>query len=198
MEASKYYQSNQIKIIALTDNDWKVALWKCKEHIRLRLKQRTLSGAHSASNLGAEPVDHYLGIAYEKILTGAWDWKDDHTLGQQLIRIADSYMSKSVEKAGSAKESELQIVYKDVQEEFYDLAAPPSDDKEQKDIDQQLKKIENAAAGDENLEFMIEGLKEGKKRVEIADLLGIGVRQLDKLREKLIKRIQNQQSSTQG
>jgi DNA-binding CsgD family transcriptional regulator len=36
-------------------------------------------------------------------------------------------------------------------------------------------------------------LKEGKKRADIADLLGIGVRQLDKLREKLMRRINNQQ-----
>jgi hypothetical protein len=196
METGKYYYSNQRKIEQLSDADWKVAMAKCKEHIKWRLRQRTLSGAHSASNLGGDPVDYYLGIAYEKILAGLWDWKDVFTLAQQMIRIADSYISKEVEKKISTKSEALQIVYKDVEEQFYDLAAPPANDKEQEEMERKLAAIEIAAAGEEDLEFMIEGLKEGKKRAEIADLLGIGVRQLDKLREKLIRRIKNQQQSS--
>lgn len=192
METGKYYYTNQRKVERLTDADWKVAMAKCKEHIKWRLRQRTLSGAHSASNLGADSVDHYLGIAYEKILAGIWEWKDDFTLGQQMIRIADSYMSKQVEKATSAKSEALKIVYKDVEKEFYDLAAPPADDREREDMERKLAAIETAAAGDEDVEFMIEGLKDGKRRAGIADLLGIDVRQFDKLREKLMRRIKNQ------
>ncbi|MBS1532575.1 MAG: hypothetical protein JSU01_19885 [Bacteroidetes bacterium] len=196
METGKYYHANQRKVERLTDADWKVAMAKCKEHIKWRLKQRTLSGAHSASNLGAEPVDHYLGIAYEKILAGIWEWKDDFTLSQQMIRIADSYISKQVEQTTSAKSEALKIVYKDVEEEFYDLAAPPTDEREREEIERKLAVIETAVAGDEDLEFMIEGLKDGKKRAGIADLLGINVRQFDKLREKLMRRIKNQQQSS--
>ncbi|MGN8072822.1 hypothetical protein [Mucilaginibacter sp. 22184] len=193
METGKYYQANQRKTEQLVESDWKVALAQCKEHIRWRLRQRTLSGAHSASSLGADPIDHYLGIAYEKILLGEWEWKDEHTLAQQMIRIADSYISKGVAKATSAKGEAFKIIYKNVEEEFYDLAAPPADEQEQHEIEQRLKMIETAVVGDEHLEFMIEGLKEGKKRADIAELLNIGVRQLDKLREKLMRRIQNQQ-----
>jgi len=193
METGKYYYTNQLKVEKLTDADWKVAMAKCKEHIQWRLRQRTLSGAHSASNLGADPVDHYLGIAYEKILAGIWEWKDDFTLGQQMIRIADSYISKQVEKTTSAKGVAFKIVYKDVEEEFYDLAAPPAGEEEEREMERRLAAIEKAAAGDEDLEWMIEGLKEGKKRADISDLLGIGVRQFDKLREKLMRRIKNQQ-----
>lgn len=193
METGKYYYTNLRKLEKLADADWKVAMAKCKEHIKWRLRQRTLSGAHAASNLGADPIDHYLGIAYEKILAGIWEWKDEFTLSQQMIRIADSYISKQVDKATSAKGEALKIEYRDVEEEFYDLAAPPADDKEQEETERKLAAIETAAAGEEDLEFMIEGLKEGKKRADIADLLGIGVRQLDKLREKFIRRIKNQQ-----
>jgi hypothetical protein len=192
METGQYYLSNQRKIATLVEADWKTALHKCKEHIKWRLRQKTLSGAHAASNLGADPIDHYLGTAYEKILTGEWDWKDEHTLAQQMIRIADSYISKEVDKAKSSKGNMLKITYKDVEEEFYDLAAPPIDESENEEIEKRLTFIEEAIAGEEDLEFMIEGLKEGKKRADIADLLGIGVRQFDKLREKLIRRIQNQ------
>jgi len=194
METGKYFYCNQVKISHLTDNDWKVALAKCEEHIKWKLRQKTLSGAHAASSLGADPLDHYLGMAYEKILTGEWEWKDEFTLSQQLIRIADSYISKEVVKATSPKGQALKITYKDIEEEFYDLAEPPNNLDESQQLENRLKQIEDAASGDENLEFMIEGLKEGKKRVEIAELLGISVRQLDKLREKLMRRVQKSKS----
>lgn len=195
MEVGQYYYLNQRRLIGLTDADWRVALSKCKEHIKWRIKQKTLSGAHSASNLGAEAVDHYLGIAYEKILSGEWEWKEEFSLGQQMIRVAGSYISKEVEKAISAKGDSFKIVYKDVEEEFYDQTILPTDDTEEQEVDSRLKAIETAAAGDEELEFMIEGLKEGKKRADIAELLGIGVRQVDKLREKLMRKIKKLQPS---
>lgn len=196
MEIGRYFYANQRKIAGLDVDNWKAALAKCKEHIQWRLKQRTLSGAHSASNLGADPIDHYLGIAYEKILSGEWEWKHEHTLSQQMIRIANSYISKEVERATSAKKDALKIIYKDVEEEFYDLAAPPAEDSDHQEIEQRLKIIETAVAGEEALEFMIEGLKEGKKRADIADLLDLEVRQVDKLREKLMRRIQSVQQSS--
>jgi hypothetical protein len=79
--------------------------------------------------------------------------------------------------------------------EFYDLAEPPNNENESQQMDHRLKYIENAAAGDKNLEFLIEGLKEGKQRSDIAELLGINVRQLDRLREKLMRQVQKTQSS---
>lgn len=196
METGKYYYTNQQKVKLLKEVDWNVALAKCKKHIKYRLKQRTLSGAHSASNLGADPVDHYIGIAYEKILTGEWEWKDQRTLAQQMIRIADSYISKEVEKAESAKGKAFKVEYIDDEEEFYNTLPQPTEEKEQREMDQRLKDIETAIAGDEELGFMIEALKEGKKRSEIADLLGVGVRQFDKLKEKLMRRVQKQKQSS--
>lgn len=194
MEIGKYYHTNQRKIENLTTVEWEVALYRCKNHIKYRLKQKTLSGAHSASNLGGDPIDYYLSVAYEKILIGSWEWKDEYSLGQQMIRIANSYISKEVDKVKTAKRESLQILYKDIEEEFYDLAAPPNDDSEQHEMEKRLTYIENATSGDEQLEFMVEGLKEGKKRAYIAELLGIEPRQFDKLKEKLMKRIQKQQT----
>jgi len=195
IEAGQYYSANQLRIQGLKEADWTVALWKCKKHIKLRIRQRTLSGAHSASHLGADAIDHYLGIAYEKILTGEWEWKENFSLSQQMIRIVNSYISKEVVNSKSAKGQALKIEYKDLEEEFYDLASPPSDEQEEQETEKQLKAIETAATGDEELEFLMEGIKEGQKRAEIADLLGINVRQFDKLREKLIRRVKAQQPS---
>src|SRR6185437_9757172 len=189
MEAGKYYKLNQEKVATLTDKDWKVALLKCKEHIKWRLKQKTLSGAHSASKLGADALDHYLGISYEKIISGEWEWKAEFSLSAQMIRIANSYISKEVEKATSQKGESLKIIYTDQEEQFYSITDPPKNSLENISDEARLKSIEAAVADDEQLGFLIEALKEGKKRAEIADLLDIGLRQFDKLKEKLIRKV---------
>lgn len=196
MEAGKYYKSNQEKVARITDKEWKIALFKCKEHIKWRLKQKTLSGAHSASKLGADALDHYLGIAYEKIIYGQWEWKAEFSLTAQMIRIANSYISKEVEKATSQKGESLRIIYTDQEEQFYSVPDPPKTSLENISDEARLKNIEAAVAGDEQLGFLIEALKEGKKRAEIADLLDIGLRQFDKLKEKLIRRVKLQQGAT--
>lgn len=189
-----FFESNHKRFLHLSDNDWKVALSKCKTHIRWRLKQRTLFGAHSPSNLGADPIDHYLGIAYEKILSGEWEWKEEFTLSQQMIRIANKFISDEVEKFKSPKGQALQISYHDIEEEFYNLAnAPPIDDNFENQ--KKLQIIKDATAGDDQLIFLIESLVEGLKRREIAELLEITPKQFDKLKEKLERRVKNYKPS---
>lgn len=211
METGKYYHSNYVRLRHLSEDDWKVALAKCKDHIKLRLKQKTISGAHSSANLGADPVEHYLGLAYEKKIIGDWEWKAEYSLAEQMIRIVNSAMSKQVEKvvstsahiqgeaegvadefkeyATSSEAQPVKIISSDIEEEFYDVASPVESTREGTVNEALLQSIETAASGDEDLEFIIEGLKEGKKRAELADLLGISLRQFDKLREKLIRKI---------
>lgn len=188
MEIGKFFEQNQNRINQLSDDDWRVALTKCKEHIRWKLKQKTLSGVHAAANLGADPIDHYLGVAYEKIISGEWEWKEKYTLEDQMIRIVNSYISKAVEKAEKVDEEAFKIVYKDINVEFYEEEEPPKNNRDAIMYDAKIQSIYTAAAGDVQLEFIVEAIKEGKKRVEIADLLEITPRQLDKLKEKLIRR----------
>lgn len=71
MELGKYYEANQRRFNVLTDNDWRAAIKKCKEHLNWKLKQKTLFGAHSPANLGADPKEYYLSLALEKILAGS-------------------------------------------------------------------------------------------------------------------------------
>ncbi|WP_270087086.1 hypothetical protein [Sphingobacterium sp. SYP-B4668] len=188
MKLGKYYHQNREKTDQLSDWEWKIALAKCKEHLKWRMKQKTLSGAHSSSNLGMDAVDHYLGIAFEKILNGEWEWKEEYSLGQQMIRIADSTISKSIQKTKTKKSEALQVSYLDVEQHFYDLAEPP-DDEETEAFSKKIKSIEEAVIGDIQLELLVEALKEGKKRSEIAELLELEVRQFDKLREKLLRKV---------
>jgi ribosome-associated translation inhibitor RaiA len=192
MEVGKHYSQNYKKLGQVTEQDWKVALKKCKRHIKLRLRAKTLSGAHSAPVLGGDPVDHYLGMAYEKLLAGTWEWKDEYSLAEQMIRIIDSQISKQVEKAKTRQAQERQVVFRDMETCFYDVVDLPLTPHEEIMMDAQLKAIEKAVDGDEQLLFIVEALKEGKKRAEIAELLDITPRQLDKLKEKIKRRIVDQ------
>lgn len=195
MELGEYYKKNQNRIASLSDADWKVALKKCKDHLKWKLKQKTLSGAHSASRLGADPIEHYLGISYEKILTGDWEWKDEYSLAEQMIRIVDSYIDTEIEKYESHKGKSFKIRYGDIEHEFYDLTDPPDSSEKEAEFTERLQLIKNAIKGDTQLELMMEAVKEGMKRAEIAEILEIQPRQLDKLRERLMRTVRNYKSS---
>lgn len=195
MDLGIYYKQNQLRIASLDERDWKVALKKCKDHIRWKLKQKTLSGAHSASRLGAEALEHYLGISYEKILAGEWEWKKEYSLIEQMIRIIDSYISTEVEKKKTKKEESFEIGYRDIEREFYDLAEPPDSSEEEAIFAEQLKKIYDAIRGDTQLEIFMDAIKEGMKRADIAHLLDLQPRQLDKIKEKLLRKVKTYQSS---
>lgn len=187
MNIGKYYKSNQKKIDKLKDNDWRVALKKCKEHIKFRLFQKTLFGAHTSANLGKDPSDYYLDIACDKILVGDWEWQDKFDLTEQLIRIINSHISTEVEKYKTQKEGFIKYI--DIEGEFYKVHHEETDEIEENDYELHLNIIQQAVNGDIELEFLWEAIKEGKKRVEIAELLEVDVRKVDKLREKLAVRV---------
>ena len=195
MELGEYYEQNLVRIASLDERDWKIALKKCKDHIKWKLKQKTLSGAHSASRLGADAVDHYLGVSYEKILSGEWEWKAEFSLVEQMIRIADSYISAEVEKKKTKKEESCKIGYRDVELEFYDLVEPLDTLEEEYIFAEKLKRIEDAIDGDPELELFMDAVKAGMKRAEVASMLDLQPRQLDKVRERLFRKVRIYNSS---
>lgn len=119
MEVGRYYQRNQQKLAAISSKDWKEALAKCIRHIELKLKNKTLYGAHAGSRLGAEAVDHYVSLAYEKIISGDWELKDGIDLAEQMIRIIGSYISKAVKHSKTNKAAALNVQYVPIEDEFY-------------------------------------------------------------------------------
>lgn len=195
MVIGPHYYSNQRRFSTLKDDDWKVVLRKCGKHIRIRLKQKTLSGAHSARNLGADPVDHYLEVAYTKLLGGEWEWKEKFTLLEQMIRIINHEISATVEKYKTIKSRELRLEYTDITDEFYVLDDMEETVEEEAKFKEQCAALEIAASGDAELEMIYEAIREGMKRAEIAELLGKTPKQLDKLKEKLVNKVRKLQQS---
>ena len=171
----------------MNDVYWKIALKKCKDHLKWKLKNKMKSGAHSASVLGADPIDFYLSIGYQKIIEGGWEWKSEYSLTEQMIRIIDSYISKKVEEFKKPQTSaSSRIEYKDIEELFYSIDDEDTGDLEE--YEKEVSKIEAAILGDPELELIWDAIKEGLKRSEIAALLDKTPKQFDKIREKLIRR----------
>ena len=195
MEVGEYYSFNDKKLSQLKESDWKIALKKCKTHVQLKTKQRTLYGAHNGSNLGSNAVDYYVTVAYDKIITGQWEWKDDYSLSEQLIRIANSCISTEVEKTKTKKSESFKIIYTDIENEIYNLADHEIDLTDEEVYAEQVKIIETATKGDDQLEMFWECIKDGYKRLDIAKLLDIAPRQLDKVREKFLRKIKGVQQT---
>ena len=191
-----YYTNNHKKFSSVTDADWKVVLYKCKKHLRIKLKQKTLTGAHAASTVGSDPVEYYMGLAYSKLLEGVWEWKQQFTLLEQMIRAIDSAIGKQVEKYTTKKAEALRITYRDdITDEFYVVDDDPFEPGEEQQYKDQADALYDAAKGDTELELIYDAICEGMKRADIAELLGKTPKQFDKLKEKLINKVRKSQKS---
>jgi hypothetical protein len=195
VEPGKYFEKNHKKLDSIPDIEqlWAAALDKCRDHIKLRLKRRVTFGAHTESRLGENPIDYYLSYAYKAILSGDWEWKDSHSLSEQMVLIADSTISTEVEKMDTKKAQEnlLKFTYDDPDTLFYHQDPLPDKFEMVKEIliNKQISVLEEAISGDEELELFWECVKDGMKRAEIAAFMEKKPKQVDKLKERLIKKV---------
>jgi len=194
LETGKYFESNHKKLESISDieNQWAVAIFKCREHIRHRLKKKTLYGAHTEERLGMDPFDYYLDYAYSAILSGNWEWKNKYSLSEQMVVIVESTLSTEVEKTKTTKAKENKTVLVD-DKLFYNMEDRPTEVDMTREIlyAKQISVIEDAIKEDSELEFFWDCIKESMKRVEIAELMEKTPKQLDKVRERLINKIKN-------
>jgi hypothetical protein len=189
-----HFIKNQTRLAGIVnyDDEWAAALEKCREHIRLRLKRRTTFGAHTESRLEEDPYTYYLSYAYNAILNGDWEWKEDHDLSQQMILVADSTISTEVEKVKvEGKKEKKKKVFDDLETMFYEKDEIPVEENMVREIliNKQIETIEETIKGDEDLENFWECVKEGMKRAEIATFMEITPKQQDKIRERFIRAI---------
>lgn len=177
------------QIDKVSDDEWRVYAKKCKDHINLRLGNKTAYGAHSEKNLEMSPFDFYFTGAYTKIMEGVWDWKfEKYTLLEQLIRIIDSMISEEVRKYKTAKAHTIKV-YNVGEHDLFDhiisdLDVEPTEENEQ-EFTRQIEIIKQAVDGDEELELFHICIESQMKYPEIAEEMKIDVKRAYKLGEKL-------------
>ena len=113
LETGKYYKKNSRRLEEVQDAVWAAAIEKCRVHICMRIGGRTKTGAHTATRLGMDPVEYYLTYAYDALIFGTWEWKEDYSLSQQMIRIIESTISTEVEKVKTKKAAGNTVVSTD-------------------------------------------------------------------------------------
>lgn len=191
MEIGKYYKRNQVKLEVVDDATWAAAIEKCRYHINGRIYGRTNKGAHTGVRLGMDPYDYYLTYAYESIILGTWEWKDEYTLSQQLIRIADSTISTEVEKVKTKKSSGNKVILSDsIDSWFADDQGDSETDNIQEILDnKKISVIEECIKGNHDFESFWECIKEGMRAKEIADFMEKSPKQVYKIQERFVKKI---------
>ena len=195
METGKYFESNHKKLQSIPDVDhqWAVAIDKCRDHVRFRLKKRTLYGAHTNERLGMNPLDYYLCYAYDAILSGNWEWKNKYSLSEQMVVIVESTLSTEVEKTKTTKAIQNKTVSGDDDDLFYKMEDVSTEVDMAHEIlfETQVSVIEEEIKGDGDLEILWDCVKEGMKRADIAEFMEKTPKQFDKLRERFIMKIKN-------
>ena len=196
MEVSK-------RLDEISDGEWKIVIKKCKEHIRLKLKQKCATGAHSEKNLGMKAFDYYFGQAIEKIYAGVWDWKfEKFSIIEQLIRIINSLISEVVRKyklyhdkgEEDFPKEIFEINYVDIESSFYGLNNP--DEVESLEVkedyyDKMLEDVINAIDGDSELENYLLCVMDGMNTSEIAKKMKWPIKKVYKTTEKLQRRVRS-------
>lgn len=181
------------KLTEVSEDEWKVAIARCKKLIDHRTKGKTIFGAHCESRLGMDPFDFYFQRALDSLYEGVWNWQfEKYTLSEQLTRIIGSMISEEVRKYKGKKEKEDSPSFISYEEYSYRVMVGseediPSEEYEKK-CDKQLKIIEQAITGDEDMENLFLLILDGKTNNDICENLGWDKRKLYKVSEKMKNR----------
>lgn len=190
METGRYYNKNNKKLTKVDDSTWAAAIEKCRIHIRMRISRKTKTGAHTDVRLGMDPFDYYLTYAYDALILGTWEWKDDYSLSQQMIRIIDSTISTEVDKVKTIKATASKIVSSD-SSDFWFADSEDTEPDMVKEIlhNKKVSVIEESVKGDENFEIFWECVKDGMKTAQIAEFMEKTPKQVYKIQERFVRKI---------
>jgi len=81
------------RLDSVSDVEWREAMECLSNYLTKKLAGKTVSGAFSESVLGVSAVEYFSKLAFIRLYSGQWKWKESLGLKTQLIRIARSEMS---------------------------------------------------------------------------------------------------------
>jgi hypothetical protein len=191
LETGKHYKKNSKKLAVVEDAVWAAAIEKCRIHICLRIRGRTITGAHTDARLGMDPYDYYLTYAYDSLIFGTWEWKDDYTLSEQMIRIIESTVSTEVDKVKTKKASANKVLSSDSNDFWFAAHAEDIEPDMVREIlhNKKVSVIEELIKGNEDFENFWECVKDGMKTPQIAEFMEKTPRQVYKIQERFVKKI---------
>lgn len=139
--------------------------------------------------------DYYLTFAYDALIFGKWEWKDDYTLSEQMIRIIESTLDTEVEKTKTKKASVNKVLSIDSEDFWFAAASEDTEPDMVREIlyNKKINVVEETIKGNEDLENFWECVKDGMKPQQIAEFMEKTPRQIYKFQERLVKKIKESQ-----
>lgn len=100
--------SNRLR--AISTADWKEVFKKCYGHVDLKLRNKTLAGAHCEQRLGMRATDYYVGNAYKALFEQSWEWQyEKYDILTQMTRVINSMISNEVRKYKAEQKQNKQL-----------------------------------------------------------------------------------------
>lgn len=203
---SQYMTRREIvlkRLHSLSDKEQEEAVSELTRFVMKKLRKgskfdRTLSGAHSEQNLGEEAVSYYVGksiIALYK--PDGWDWKfEARSLAEQLIRIANKFISDEVVKYKRLRDKEggnpaHKFISKDTND-LFDLLDTSENDHEISTVLEKIFEIaKKCTVDDDNLHYFTLRYLDGAELKSIALEMDLTIDQVYVLKRKLVRRLES-------
>ena len=180
------------KLERVTDAEWEKAMATLSDYITWKLRGRTLYGAHGEKELGQRAVGFYMREAYLKLAEYVWEWKEEHTLEEQLMRIASSLIQKREEKYRRNVVSGFKI--QDSSLNIEAVIPGGLEPEEERLLDVAYEKAEAAVKGDAELERLIEAIRECGNCDEVCAYMGCDKAAIYNMKKRFVRKLKTVQS----
>ena len=178
------------RLEAVTDAEWEAAMKRLADYITWVLRGRTAYGAHSEKELGAKAVTFYMQEAYLKLAEYVWEWKEEHTLEEQLMRIASSLIQKREEKYQRKALGITEIRIDGTTESWLRGGLEPE---EERLLDVAYEKAEKAVKGDAELERFLEAIEQCRTCKEMCTYLSVDITAIYNMKKRFVRRLKTVQ-----
>ena len=178
------------RLEAVTDGEWERAMRTLSDYVTWVLRGRTAYGAHSEKELGAKAVTFYMQEAYLKLAEYVWEWKEEHTLEEQLMRIASSLIQKREEKYQRKALGITEIRIDGTTENWLRGGLEPE---EERLLDVAYEKAEKAVKGDAELEKFLEAIEQCRTCKEMCTYLSVDITAIYNMKKRFVRRLKTVQ-----
>lgn len=204
----KNHYDNGERLEAVSEQDWREALDELTAYLTWRLRGKTAKGAHSEKVLGMPAFDYYQEEAVVKLIEGEWKWQERFTLGKQLEKIAANLITKQCERyqrahpwmdpgeieGDSENDDGLENGFGGRQTQFIEVMDPERlpdsiDDDGQEELDETYEVVMALVADNEELTLYVLAIQECNSFFDLPDKMGIPIKKVYRLQEKLMRRI---------
>lgn len=173
------------------------AVQKLTLHVKARMRlgsklDKTKKGAYAEDFLGMPAVDFYVGESVKRLFDPkGWDWKfEKFSLSVQLIRIANKLISDTPKQFLNKKAKSPVFDNRDIGD-IYDLESVASDNIEgnEEEYARLVDLAYKVSEDDDELQYFVCRYFEDAENKNIAQEMGITVKQVHVLRKKLVRRL---------